>query len=69
MTRVVARVAVLAALVLAAACAPRDQRPGEIVLTFPASAVGAEAVVLERQLERFMREHPGVRVISISASS
>jgi multiple sugar transport system substrate-binding protein len=32
------------------------------VVTLPGSALGAEADVLRRQLERFMREHPGIRV-------
>lgn len=34
-----------------------------IVLTFPASALGAEARVLNTQLDRFMATHPGIRVV------
>jgi len=37
-------------------------RKGEIVVSFPGSAVGAEGELLARQLERFMVEHPGIRV-------
>ncbi|NIR44640.1 MAG: extracellular solute-binding protein, partial [Gemmatimonadetes bacterium] len=32
-------------------------------ITFPASAVGAEAELLGRQLQRFMRQHPDIRVV------
>ena len=35
---------------------------GELVLRISASASGAEGELLSRQLERFMRAHPGVRV-------
>jgi len=50
-----------AGLLLLAAC---GQRPasGPAVITFPGSALGAEAEVLRRQLDRFNREHPGIRV-------
>lgn len=37
--------------------------PDETVVTFPGSAVGAEAVILQRQLARFMEEHPEIRVV------
>ncbi|MFQ5890851.1 MAG: ABC transporter substrate-binding protein [Gemmatimonadota bacterium] len=37
--------------------------PGEAVITFPGSAVGAEAEVLRRQLARFSKEQPGIRVV------
>jgi multiple sugar transport system substrate-binding protein len=47
--------------VLIAACGSRDD--SSIVLTFPASALGAEAQVLNDQLERFMARYPGVRVV------
>ena len=35
----------------------------EIVLTFPGTAVGKEAQLLARQIERFTWAHPGVRVV------
>lgn len=44
-----------------AACG--DQAPRGIIISFPASAVGAEAEVLKRQLERFMRNHPDIQVV------
>lgn len=34
----------------------------EVVIRFPGSAVGAEGELLARQLERFMAEHPEIRV-------
>jgi multiple sugar transport system substrate-binding protein len=40
-----------------------EQRSEDVVLTFPASVVGAEGQVLRTQLERFMRRHPGIRVV------
>jgi multiple sugar transport system substrate-binding protein len=45
---------------LALACG--SERQGGIVVSFPGSAVGAEGELLARQLERFMDEHPGIRV-------
>jgi multiple sugar transport system substrate-binding protein len=39
-----------------------SSRDGEIVISFPGSAVGAEGELLAGQLERFMAEHPGIRV-------
>ncbi|MBI2895754.1 MAG: extracellular solute-binding protein [Deltaproteobacteria bacterium] len=52
-------------LLVAGACAVACGRPqaDEVVLTISASAVGAEARALERQLRRFVRRHPGVRVV------
>lgn len=47
-------------LLFLTACHSPDR---EIVLTFPSSAVGAEAEVLRRQLARFMAEHRGIQVI------
>lgn len=44
------------------ACGPDREDAGRVI-TFPASAVGAEAEVLRVQLGRFMREHPGIRVV------
>src|SRR5439155_24109685 len=35
----------------------------DVVITFPGSAVGREAELLDRQLQRFMKEHPGIRVV------
>ncbi len=51
----------LAALLLAGCAEAADD--GETVITFPGSALGAEAEVLERQLARFTREHPDIRVV------
>jgi multiple sugar transport system substrate-binding protein len=50
----------LAALLPAACTRPSNE---QTVITFPASAVGAEAELLDRQLARFMHEHPDVRVV------
>ena len=50
----------LAVLLAASACAGE---PEGTVITFPGSAVGEEAVVLERQLSRFMELHPDIRVV------
>lgn len=47
---------------LALAACHTPSRQG-IVLTFPSSAVGAEAEVLRRQLARFMAEHPEIKVV------
>ncbi len=46
-------------MVLAGCGGPREQGT---VVTFPGSAVGAEASVLHRQLVRFMQLNPGIRV-------
>ncbi len=49
-------------LVLASlACGP--ERPEGRVVTFPGSAVGAEAELLRVQLARFEELHPGIRVV------
>jgi multiple sugar transport system substrate-binding protein len=40
-----------------------DEQPRGRVVTLPGSAVGAEAEVLRTQLARFMRRHPGIRVV------
>jgi ABC-type glycerol-3-phosphate transport system substrate-binding protein len=48
----------LAALPFAAGC---GETQGTVV-TFPASAVGKEAEVLRRQIDRFQKEHPDIRV-------
>jgi multiple sugar transport system substrate-binding protein len=48
------------AIFLSLACRSTGAR--ETIVTFPGSAVGTEAEVLAGQLERFMREHPGIRV-------
>jgi multiple sugar transport system substrate-binding protein len=48
------------ALLLGSGC---GRGPDDVaVVTFPGSAVGAEAQVLARQLERFMLENPDIRV-------
>jgi multiple sugar transport system substrate-binding protein len=44
-----------------AACG--GQAPRGVIISFPTSAVGAEAEVLQRQLERFMRDHPDIQVV------
>ncbi|NIR46439.1 MAG: extracellular solute-binding protein [Gemmatimonadetes bacterium] len=44
------------------ACGGGDE-DGRQVITFPASAVGAEAELLQEQLERFMLERPDVRIV------
>ena len=46
---------------LAVAC--HDSSQQGTVITFPGSAVGAEAEVLRRQLSRFMEEHPDIRIV------
>ena len=53
------RSAVWVLLLLAACSGGRD---AGVTLTISASAVGAEGTVLRAQLERYMRERPGVRV-------
>lgn len=55
-------IALLAGAVLCLACAD-DPGDGAIEVTFPISVLGAEAEVLRRQLARFMKEHPGIRVV------
>jgi multiple sugar transport system substrate-binding protein len=52
------------ALALLACGEPREHG---VVVTFPGSAVGAEAEVLRGQLARFMQRHPGVRVVQQQA--
>lgn len=52
--------AVMAAATLGA-CG--EAETGRTVITFPGSAVGAEGEVLQRQLSRFMAQHPGIEVI------
>jgi multiple sugar transport system substrate-binding protein len=49
-------------VLLLAACAGQTDR-GPVVVTFPGSSLGAEAEVLNRQLERFNAEHPAIRVV------
>ncbi len=43
-------------------CADGGEQAGTVI-TFPASALGAEAELLRRQLDRFMAEHPDIRVL------
>jgi multiple sugar transport system substrate-binding protein len=54
------RSAVWTAIALFSSC--REAPAGPIVVTFSGSALGAEGAVLRRQLARFMREDPGIRV-------
>jgi multiple sugar transport system substrate-binding protein len=58
--RAVLNAAVLLVL-LSAGCGREDSQG--TVITFPGSAVGKEAELLGRQLERFMQEHPDIRVV------
>jgi multiple sugar transport system substrate-binding protein len=56
-----ARFGALAALACVG-CGGGDE-DGRPVISFPASAVGAEAEVLGDQLDRFMLEHPDIRIV------
>ena len=51
----------LLALLLGACAGQQDHGP--IVITFPISALGDEAKVLEQQLARFNAQNPGIRVV------
>jgi ABC-type glycerol-3-phosphate transport system substrate-binding protein len=53
----------LATATLATACGGGTSLPGPAVVTFPISALGAEGQVLVRQLSRFMKENPGIKVV------
>lgn len=53
----------LATAPLATACGGGTSLPGPAVVTFPISALGAEGQVLVRQLSRFMKENPGIKVV------
>ncbi len=57
------RLALVALATLSIAACDRDAEPAGTVITFPASALGAEAELLRRQLDRFMAENPGVRIV------
>jgi multiple sugar transport system substrate-binding protein len=54
---------VLATVLLGSACGGGTSLPGPAVVTFPISALGAEGQVLVRQLARFMKENPGIKVV------
>jgi multiple sugar transport system substrate-binding protein len=54
---------ILIALVAVALTGCGGKARSGIVLTFPASALGAEGRVLTRQLDRFMTAHPDIRVV------
>jgi multiple sugar transport system substrate-binding protein len=56
-----AALALLFVSLVFAGCGRREE-PGPIVLTFPTSSVGEEGSLLRRQVARFMRAHPGIRV-------
>lgn len=49
-------------LLLAALVACGQEEDGVTVVTFPGSAVGVEAELVRRQIERFVADRPGVRV-------
>jgi ABC-type glycerol-3-phosphate transport system substrate-binding protein len=46
---------------IAASCGQADANQGTVI-TFAGSALGAEGALLQRQIDRFMRVNPGVRV-------
>jgi ABC-type glycerol-3-phosphate transport system substrate-binding protein len=52
-----------AVALLTLACGGSENVPGPAVVTFPISALGAEGEVLARQLARFMKENPGIKVV------
>ncbi len=52
----------LASAALWAGCGDPGPARG-VEVTFPISALGAEAIVLRRQLARFSEAHPGIRVV------
>lgn len=56
------RVTFLVLLILLSFSCAREQEDFTVI-TFPGSALGAEAEVLRRQLVRFMAENPGIRVV------
>ncbi|HWN17677.1 MAG TPA: ABC transporter substrate-binding protein [Gemmatimonadales bacterium] len=53
----------LITVLLALGCGGGSELPGPAVVTFPISALGAEGRVLVRQLARFMKENPGIKVV------
>jgi ABC-type glycerol-3-phosphate transport system substrate-binding protein len=57
-----ARALWLVAVLLASGCAGQSDR-GPIIVTFPGSSLGAEAEVLNRQIDRFNAENPAIRVV------
>jgi multiple sugar transport system substrate-binding protein len=52
----------LVVLLVSAGCAGQSDR-GPIIVTFPGSSLGAEAEVLNRQIDRFNAENPAIRVV------
>ncbi len=61
MPRSTALAATIASIVSLSGCGHEES--GLTVITFPGSAVGAEAQLLSLQLARFMEEHPDIRVL------
>src|SRR5262245_43982744 len=59
------RLAILATVAFIVCCmiACRHDVQRGVVITFPGSAVGAEAELLRRQLSRFMADHPEITVV------
>ena len=53
----------LITVLLALGCGGGSELPGPAVVTFPISALGAEGRVLVRQLARFIKENPGIKVV------
>jgi multiple sugar transport system substrate-binding protein len=53
----------LAILLSVTSCGGGTSLPGPAVVTFPISALGAEGQVLVRQLSRFMKANPGIKVV------
>ncbi|HEY8165345.1 MAG TPA: ABC transporter substrate-binding protein [Gemmatimonadaceae bacterium] len=57
-----AKVALAAAALFLVACNAKGAKDQRVVLKFPGSSLGAEGTLLARQLERFNRANPDIRV-------
>ncbi|HEX2250735.1 MAG TPA: extracellular solute-binding protein, partial [Gemmatimonadales bacterium] len=55
--------AMILTAVLLSACGGGASLPAPAVVTFPISALGAEGEILVRQLDRFMAQNPGIKVV------